>query len=123
MPGLNKVAKKLGIDCAPAVIGFDFHSGFSHPTFDGFVACEEFKDTLIAAWQEDREETSRKEQEKYDKRVWGNWRKLIKAVLIRERLKARYDFGKEEESKEKESASGGKKKAKGPSFVAKKKKL
>ena len=29
--GIQRVAKKLGIDCAQAVIGFDFHCGFSHP--------------------------------------------------------------------------------------------
>lgn len=52
VPALNKVARKLNIDCAPAVVGFDFHSGWSHPVFDGFVVCEEFKDTLIAAWEQ-----------------------------------------------------------------------
>ncbi|XP_015775545.1 PREDICTED: DNA repair protein complementing XP-C cells homolog [Acropora digitifera] len=29
--GIQRVAKKLGIDCAQAVVGFDFHCGFSHP--------------------------------------------------------------------------------------------
>lgn len=52
MPGLNKVARKLNIDCAPALVGFDFHTGGTHPTFDGFIVCEEFKDTLIAAWEQ-----------------------------------------------------------------------
>lgn len=52
VPGLNKVARKLNIDCAPAVVGFDFHSGWSHPTFDGFVVCEEFAETLTAAWEQ-----------------------------------------------------------------------
>lgn len=32
-------------------------------------------------------------REKVDKRVYGNWKKLIKGLLIRERLKARYNFG------------------------------
>lgn len=54
VPGLNRVAKKLDIDCAPAVTGFDFHSGGSHPTFDGFVVCEEYVEVLIAAWEEVR---------------------------------------------------------------------
>lgn len=49
-PGLNKVAKKMNIDCAPAMVGFDFHSGWSHPVYDGFVVCEEFSEALIAAW-------------------------------------------------------------------------
>lgn len=50
VPGLNKVAKRMNIDCAPAVVGFDYHGGYSHPTFDGYVVCEEFEDVLIAAW-------------------------------------------------------------------------
>lgn len=40
----------MKIDCAPAVVGFDFHGGFSHPTFDGFVVCKEYEDVLIAGW-------------------------------------------------------------------------
>lgn len=52
VPGLNRVARKLGIDCAPAVIGFDFHCGGSHPVFDGFVVCEEYRDTLLDAWKQ-----------------------------------------------------------------------
>ena len=31
VPGLNKVARKLDIDCAPAMVGWDQHCGFSHP--------------------------------------------------------------------------------------------
>ena len=52
VPGLNRVARKLGIDCAPAMIGFDFHAGGTHPVFDGFIVCEEYKDTLLDAWNQ-----------------------------------------------------------------------
>lgn len=52
VPGLQRVAKKLDIDCAAAVVGFDFGCGGSRPAFDGFVVCEEFKDTLIDAWNQ-----------------------------------------------------------------------
>ena len=45
--GLNRVARKLNIDCAPAMIGWAFDGGRPHPEFDGFVVCEEFQDTLI----------------------------------------------------------------------------
>lgn len=31
VPGLNRIAKKLGIDCSPAVVGFDGHKGSVHP--------------------------------------------------------------------------------------------
>lgn len=50
--GLNKVCKKLNVDCASAIVGFDFHGGWSHPVYDGFVVCEEFGDTVIAAWEQ-----------------------------------------------------------------------
>ncbi|XP_061397215.1 DNA repair protein complementing XP-C cells homolog [Musca vetustissima] len=90
LPGLNRVCKKLGIDCANAVVGFDFHQGACHPTYDGFVICEEFQDQVTAAWYQEQEEQERKEQEKYEARVYGNWKKLIRGLLIRERLKLKY---------------------------------
>ncbi|XP_066149053.1 DNA repair protein complementing XP-C cells homolog [Euwallacea fornicatus] len=92
LPGLNKVAKRLNIDCASAITGFDFHGGWSHPIYDGFVVCEEFKDQLVTAWEEEQDELDRKEQEKIDKRVYGNWKRLIRGLLIRERLKIKYNF-------------------------------
>ncbi|KOB78551.1 Nucleotide excision repair protein [Operophtera brumata] len=67
LPGLNKVAKKLSIDCAPAMTGFDFNGGFSHPVYDGEI-------------------------EKMELRVYGNWRRLIRGLMIRERLKLKYGF-------------------------------
>nr|CAD7398318.1 unnamed protein product [Timema cristinae] len=93
--GLNRVAKKLNIDCAPAVVGFDFHCGGSHPTYDGFVVCEEFVDILLDAW--DQRARSVGKINMY-KRVYGNWRRLIKGLLIRERLQARYSFERQEDS-------------------------
>lgn len=90
--GLNRICKKLGIDCAHAVIGFDFHQGACHPLYDGFVVCEEFADQVTAAWYQDQEEQEKKEQDKYEARVYGNWKKLIKGLIIRERLKRKYNF-------------------------------
>ncbi|KAM6061967.1 DNA repair protein complementing XP-C cells isoform 2-T2 [Chlamydotis macqueenii] len=31
LPNLNRLARKLDIDCAQAITGFDFHGGYSHP--------------------------------------------------------------------------------------------
>ncbi|KAH8253000.1 hypothetical protein KR032_003122 [Drosophila birchii] len=92
LPGLMRVCKKLNIDCANAVVGFDFHQGACHPMYDGFIVCEEFEEVVTAAWEEDQQEQARKEQEKYETRVFGNWKKLIKGLLIRERLKKKYNF-------------------------------
>ncbi|XP_022182601.1 DNA repair protein complementing XP-C cells homolog [Myzus persicae] len=92
LPGLLRVAKKLNIDCAPAVVGFDFHAGGSHPVNDGFVVCQEYKDTLIDAWNQELEESRKREQKRYEDRVYGNWKRLVRALLIRERLKIKYNY-------------------------------
>lgn len=92
LPGLNKVCKKLNIDCAQAVVGFDFNGGYSHPVFDGFVVCEEFAEKVIDAWNREQDEVERREEEKREKRVLDNWKKLIKGLLIKEKLKNKYNF-------------------------------
>ncbi|KAK3103173.1 hypothetical protein FSP39_017002, partial [Pinctada imbricata] len=92
IPGLNKVAKKLNIDCVPAMVGWDTHCGFPVPLLDGFVVCEEHKETLMAAWEEDQEIQKQREAEKREKRVLNNWKVLIKGLLIKDRLKKRFDL-------------------------------
>ncbi|XP_048481161.1 DNA repair protein complementing XP-C cells homolog isoform X2 [Plutella xylostella] len=92
LPGLNKVAKKLNIDCAPAMTGFDYNGGYSHPVYDGYVVCKEFEEIITEAWLMDQEDQERRENEKMEARVYGNWKKLIKGLLIRERLKHKYGF-------------------------------
>ncbi|CAG9563066.1 unnamed protein product [Danaus chrysippus] len=113
LPGLQRVAKKLNIDCAPALTGFDCNGGYVHPVYEGFVVCEEFEKVLTEAWLQDQEELERKEQEKIETRVYGNWKRLIRGLIIKERLKAKYGFAEPSTSKDK--------KKKGPKLVVKKK--
>lgn len=96
VPNLNKVCKKLGIDCASAIVGFDFHGGWSHPVYNGFVVCKEFEEVVTEAWFQEEEEQEKKETEKREKRIYGNWKKLIKGLLIKARLQAKYNFENEE---------------------------
>lgn len=92
LPGLPRVANKLGIDCAAAVVGFDNHCGSygAHPVMDGFIVCEEHADTLCMAWEEEQANSRRREEEKREKRIWDNWKRLIKSVMIREKLRVKY---------------------------------
>nr|XP_032512099.1 DNA repair protein complementing XP-C cells homolog [Danaus plexippus plexippus] len=113
LPGLQRVAKKLNIDCAPALTGFDCNGGYVHPVYEGFVVCEEFEKVLTEAWLQDQEELERKEQEKVETRVYGNWKRLIRGLIIKERLKAKYGFAEPSTSQDK--------KKKGPKLVVKKK--
>ena len=42
----------LNIFCfLKAMTGWDYHSGWSHPVYDGFVVCDEHVETLMDAWQ------------------------------------------------------------------------
>ncbi|XP_031558895.1 DNA repair protein complementing XP-C cells homolog [Actinia tenebrosa] len=91
IPGIQKIAKKLGIDGAPAVVGFDFHCGFCHPVIDGLVVAKESVPALMDAWRQEQQEAERRKEEKREKRVLGYWKQFVKSLLIRERLKRKYD--------------------------------
>uniref|UniRef100_A0ABM5FJM0 DNA repair protein complementing XP-C cells isoform X1 n=1 Tax=Pogona vitticeps TaxID=103695 RepID=A0ABM5FJM0_9SAUR len=95
LPNLHRVARKLDIDCVPAVTGFDFHGGYSHPVTEGYVVCEEHKEVLVAAWENEEREREKKEKEKREKRVLGNWKLMVKGLLIKQRLKERYSVKNE----------------------------
>ncbi|KAI6054653.1 XPC [Marmota monax] len=95
LPNLHRVARKLDIDCVQAVTGFDFHGGYSHPVTEGYIVCEEFKDVLLTAWENEQALIEKREKEKREKRALGHWKLLTKGLLIRERLKLRYGAQKE----------------------------
>lgn len=47
VPRVAPIAKKLEIDFAPAMVGFEFRNGRCIPIFDGIVVCAEFKDAIL----------------------------------------------------------------------------
>lgn len=51
MPRLGMVCKKLGIDYAPAMGGFEIRGGRSVPIIEGIVICEEYEDDVRDAYQ------------------------------------------------------------------------
>nr|XP_007983503.2 DNA repair protein complementing XP-C cells isoform X2 [Chlorocebus sabaeus] len=63
LPNLHRVARKLDIDCVQAITGFDFHGGYSHPVTDGYIVCEEFRDVLLTAWENEQAIIEKKEKE------------------------------------------------------------
>eukprot|EP00106_Octopus_bimaculoides_P009917 XP_014777359.1 PREDICTED: DNA repair protein complementing XP-C cells homolog [Octopus bimaculoides] len=96
-PGLNRVARKLGVDCAAAMVGWDFHGGSSHPVFDGWVVCVEHKEKVLAEWHKEQQLAKERETAKREKRIYGNWKKLIRGLRIREALKRKYDLQEPED--------------------------
>ncbi|EFO26866.2 DNA repair protein Rad4 containing protein [Loa loa] len=48
--GLVAIARKLGIDCVPAVVGWNHCRGGTHPILDGCVILKEHENELREAW-------------------------------------------------------------------------
>ncbi|XP_014211733.1 DNA repair protein complementing XP-C cells [Copidosoma floridanum] len=118
LPALNRVARKLNIDCAPACIGFNFGCRGALPAFQGFVVCQEYEDTIREAWEEEQVLAQMRAREKREKKIYGNWKKLIKGLLIREKLDTKYRFRDEEENAEEDEEEQKKMFAKGKKNIA-----
>ena len=88
--GLNRTAKKLGVDCAPAMVGWEFTNGFMRPVYDGYVVCEEVTDFIMDAWNQEIEEQAQKAAAKKEKRVLDNWTKLVRGVLLYKKIATKY---------------------------------
>lgn len=53
-PKIVGTCKRLGVDYAMAMTGFDIHGGRSVPQFRGVIVCEEFVDLVEEAWWEEQ---------------------------------------------------------------------
>merc|ERR1712037_751974 len=82
--------RRTGIDAAPAMIGWDFSGGGCHPVFDGLVVCKENEIQLRDAWAKERLAGERREEEKRQKRVLDHWKKLVRGLVIKQKIKLKY---------------------------------
>uniref|UniRef100_A0A182PNB6 Rad4 beta-hairpin domain-containing protein n=1 Tax=Anopheles epiroticus TaxID=199890 RepID=A0A182PNB6_9DIPT len=92
LPGLNRICRRMRIDCAQAITGFEYRNGGCQAVYDGFVVCEEFRDRVLDEWYREQVELQEKEDERRRKRIYGNWKRLIMGLCIRKKLKDRYNF-------------------------------
>ena len=92
--GVNRVAKKLNIDCAPAMVGWEFTNGFMRPVYDGYVVCEEVNEFIMDAWNQEMDEQMKKDASKKEKRVLDNWTKLVRGVLLYRKIANKYSKNK-----------------------------
>jgi len=82
--------RRTGIDAAPAMIGWDFSGGGCHPVFDGLVVCQENEVPLREAWAKEQELQEKREEEKREKRVLDHWKKLVRGLVIKQKIKIKY---------------------------------
>ncbi|KAI8645364.1 hypothetical protein BD408DRAFT_338865 [Parasitella parasitica] len=88
--GIGKLARKLGIDYADAVVDFDFVKMRAVPVTDGIIVVEQEKWVLLEAWEEHEQAEAMKAIAKQEKHVFIRWRKLIKSLLIKARVDQSY---------------------------------
>ncbi|KAH6676576.1 putative DNA repair protein rhp42 [Halenospora varia] len=97
MRGTVKICKRLGIDYAEAVTGFEFGHRMAVPVITGVVIAEEHHDDLMDEWHKDEAERVRKEDEKKRKATINMWRKFLMGLRIVKRVKEEYgEHGGEE---------------------------
>ncbi|KAK8090791.1 Rad4 transglutaminase-like domain-containing protein [Apiospora phragmitis] len=88
--GTVKVCKRLGIDFAEAVVGFEFGHRMAVPVIHGVVVAEEHEERVLEELEKDEAERKRKEDEKRRKAALSGWRKFIMGLRVADRLKQEY---------------------------------
>ncbi|CAF2136264.1 unnamed protein product, partial [Brassica napus] len=96
-PRIFSIAKRFGIDYAPAMVGFEYKSGRVTPVFEGIVVCTEFKDTILEAYAEERAMREEEERKRNEAQAASRWYQLLSSILTRERLKNRYANNSEDD--------------------------
>eukprot|EP00475_Leptophrys_vorax_P022033 TRINITY_DN2997_c0_g2_i1.p1 TRINITY_DN2997_c0_g2~~TRINITY_DN2997_c0_g2_i1.p1 ORF type:complete len:460 (+),score=120.00 TRINITY_DN2997_c0_g2_i1:614-1993(+) len=80
LPRVVGIARKLGIDFATAMVGFEMKQRRWVPVLDGIVVCKEFEAIVRDAWEEAESKRIERENEKRLERVSQGWKKLVKSV-------------------------------------------
>ncbi|KAF5960405.1 hypothetical protein HYC85_001614 [Camellia sinensis] len=82
LPRVAPVAKRLDIDFAPAMVGFEFRNGRSLPVFEGIVVCAEFKDAILEAYAEEEERREAEEKKRSEAQAILRWYQLLSSILV-----------------------------------------
>ena len=86
-----KICKRLNLDYAEAVTGFEFGNKRAVPVIQGVVVAAENEKAVIDEWEKDEEERRIKEEGKREKATLAMWRKWLMGLRIIERV--REDYG------------------------------
>ncbi|KAJ5822606.1 Rad4 beta-hairpin domain 1 [Penicillium robsamsonii] len=103
LPGTVRVCKKLGIDYAEAVTGFEFGSKMAVPVIQGVVVAAENEGLLRDAWKVEAAEKRKREELKAEKKILQTWRKFLFGLRIMERVRDEYGGGDPDADRERDS--------------------
>ncbi|KAI8900661.1 hypothetical protein BC833DRAFT_549073 [Globomyces pollinis-pini] len=84
------IARKLKIDFAKVVVGFEFTKGQTVPTYEGILVGEESEDLLHSAFIDEMHLKKRNDMKKKEKLVLTRWKKITLGLLLKNRLENEY---------------------------------
>lgn len=85
-----RICKRLGIDFAEAVTGFEFGKQRAVPVITGVVVADENEHAVIDEWEKDEKERRIKEEGKREKTALATWRKWLMGLRIIQRVREEY---------------------------------
>ncbi|KAF3206523.1 hypothetical protein TWF191_001417 [Orbilia oligospora] len=91
-----RLSKKLGIEFAEAVTGFDFKNKRAVPRTEGVLCSEENADVLTEACRQDDEQKRLKDDEKRQQICLALWKRFLIGLRIVERIEENYGSGTSE---------------------------
>lgn len=86
-PRLGATAKRLGIDFAPAMVGFERRNRRTVPAFRGVVVCKEFSESLLLAHTQLERERELKLERKRSAVLYRHWREMVRGLVMRHQAK------------------------------------
>src|SRR4051812_9549331 len=99
-PYVSRVCKKLGIDCAPAVVSWEFINGKRLPKSEGVVVAAENAEVVMEAWDAEQADIEEKRRAKREKAVLERWRRLVRKMLVRDAVMRKYGEKDDEQDAE-----------------------
>ncbi|CAO1639396.1 unnamed protein product [Sympodiomycopsis kandeliae] len=88
--GISKIAKKLKIDYAEAIVGFEFRKHRSNPKINGIVIPEEFGEMVLREYREAKEMEEENEVRKRREKGVKLWKKVLNGLSIAKRVQEQY---------------------------------
>ncbi|KAJ3809952.1 hypothetical protein F5876DRAFT_42827 [Lentinula aff. lateritia] len=88
--GVAKIARKLQIDFAEAVTGFEFRKRKATPVLEGIVVAIDNEKVVLEAFLTAEREALEKAQLKQKERVLKQWTRFVHGLRIRQRLQEQY---------------------------------
>jgi xeroderma pigmentosum group C-complementing protein len=85
-PRIAAVARKMNIDYADAMTGFEIKQRRSVPVFNGIVICKEFAEGVLERYWERESELQEAAVRKRSEKLEFYWRRLIRATLVRHKI-------------------------------------